>query len=277
MIERIAAECLDAMKRQEKPVDLLEAFALPFPILVISEMLGASPDMIEEIGRLHTPLLSRETPADQLAESFMKMNELAARLVRAKHADPSQGLLGELVAQGGLDDQELAGLALLMMSAGHETTANLIALSVYFLLQNKELFKLMSSGPLTHAMANELLRYLSIVQFVSRAALVDVKLGEELIKAGDTVTISIPAANRDNECFEAPNTFDPERGENSHLAFGYANHQCVGHNLARAEIRIGIAELLRGLPGLRLAALPEGISTRDTTSIYGIHRLPVTW
>jgi cytochrome P450 len=270
-------ECLDAMEAVGGPVDLMRSFALPVPVGVISELLGAAPEVAEELQRLRVTLLRPETTPEEGMAANKATMDLMGELVRGKHRVPSDDLLGELVAGGELDDQELAGMMMLMLIAGHETTSQLLGLSTYLMLTEEKLFDAVAKGPVTDATANEFLRHLTIAPFIVRAAVADVEVGGVKIAAGETVTLSLLAANRDPKRFDAPDLFDPERAENSHLAFGHGIHQCIGHNLARTEVRIALPALLRRFPKLRLAVPREELRMRDAMHIYGPHRLPVTW
>jgi cytochrome P450 len=210
--------------------------------------------------------------------SVKATHELMGRLVSVKRREPADDLLSRLIADGDLNDQELTGLALMMLIAGHETTGQAIGLSTYFLLQDEDLRRRLATGPaLSDAAVGELLRYLTNVQFVTRVALTEVELGGVSIAKGDCCTISLSAANRDAESFPDPDVFAETGARCSHLAFGHGIHQCIGQNLARAEIRIAIGALLQRFPGLRLAADDTRITTRDALNTYGIDRLPVVW
>ncbi|MEV4019279.1 cytochrome P450 [Nonomuraea angiospora] len=124
----------------------------------------------------------------------------------------------------------------------------------------------------------ELLRHLSIVHMgPTRTALADVEVGGRLVREGEVVTISLPAANRDPGRFERPDRLDFRRSATGHLAFGHGLHQCLGQQLARVEMRIGYTALLRAFPDLRLAVPAEEIPLRDSMLIYGVECLPVAW
>ncbi|MFD2768421.1 cytochrome P450 [Micromonospora eburnea] len=277
-IERVTTEYLDAMERLGPPADLMQAFALPIPVQVISDILGSGPEFADELQRLRAVTLDPQRPADDVAASVRATHELMGRLVSVKRREPADDLLSRLIADGDLNDQELTGLALMMLIAGHETTAHTIGLSTYFLLQDEDLRRRLTAGPaLSDAAVGELLRYLTNVQFVTRTALTDVELGGVLIKKGECCTISLSAANRDARYFPDPNVFAEAGARGSHLAFGHGIHQCIGQNLARAEIRIAISALLRRFPRLRLAADHSHTNTRDAMNTYGLDRLPVVW
>lgn len=278
VIQQIADDVLDAMEKQGSSADLVRSFALPLPIRVISEIIGGTQDVTDEFQQLRIPMITPGTPPEQARAAMVRTGELMRELVAAKRAKPSADLLGSLIAGGDLTDDELAAIALQILGAGHETTAHMFALGTYLLLQDDELRqRLTTEGPWTDEAADELLRYLTIAQFITRAALEDVEFGGQLVRKGETVTIALSAANRDPERFPDPDTFDPERAQNGHLTFAHGVHKCLGVHLARTELRVGMPALLRRFPKLRLAIQPEEIGTRDAMSTYGVHELPVTW
>ncbi|MFI1098735.1 cytochrome P450 [Streptomyces sp. NPDC020917] len=277
-IERITDACLDALEAQGSPADFMATFALPLPVLVICELMGASADLAAELQKLRVPMLSPGAAPADVAHAAKRTSELMHDLVRERRAAPGGDLLSELIATGELNDEELANLTFLMLIAGHETTANTIAMSVYLLLQDDAVRASLGDGSQVDDRAvNELLRYLSVVQFVSRAALADVELGGRTVRQGETVTISTSAVNRDERRFAEPDAFHAEGAGVGNLAFGHGLHQCIGHNLARTEIRIALGRLLGRFPGLRLAARPQDIATRDAMNTYGVTELPVRW
>jgi cytochrome P450 len=122
------------------------------------------------------------------------------------------------------------------------------------------------------------MRYLSIVHAeVERIATEDFTMGGQSIRAGDFLVMNLPAGNWDKDFVDHPERLDADRNSRGHLGFGYGVHQCIGQNLARAEMQIAFAALARRLPGLQLAVPPEDLSFRDDHTIYGMHELPVTW
>jgi cytochrome P450 len=157
----------------------------------------------------------------------------------------------------------------------------MIALSTLYLLQNPKAAAALrdSQDPKPIAKAvEELLRYLTIVtSLVDRIAAEDVEIGGQLIRAGEGMIINLPAGNRDSAFFPDADTFDIDRANHGHVAFGYGTHQCVGQVLARAELEIAIPTLLRQLPTLRLDIPLESLELRNGMGVFGVHRLPVTW
>ncbi|RKN37470.1 cytochrome P450 [Micromonospora endolithica] len=277
-LDRITNEVLDDMAKHGNEGDLVALFALPMPIKVISQILGGTPEMSVEFQQLRMPILTPGTPPEQIRAAMMRTTELMHGLVAAKRAQPADDVLSTLIAEGTLTDDELAVIALQVFGAGHETTAHMIALGAYLLLERPELReRLTTEGPWTDEAADELLRYLTIAQFITRAALSDLEFGGVKVSKGDTITVALHAANRDPVRFPEPDTFDPERAENGHLTFAHGVHKCVGVHLARAELRYAMPALFRRFPGLKLATTPDQIGTRDAMLTYGVNQLPVTW
>jgi cytochrome P450 len=124
----------------------------------------------------------------------------------------------------------------------------------------------------------ELLRYLSIVQYeVNRGALADIEVAGQLVRAGESVLVSLPLANRDPARYTAPDALDLTRPSGGHLAFGHGVHQCLGQQLARIELRLGFTALLARFPDLRLAVPAADVPLNTERGIYGVAELPVTW
>ncbi|GAA1651386.1 cytochrome P450 [Nonomuraea maheshkhaliensis] len=277
-IEEIAAELLTAMERHGPPADLVEMFAGPLPGLVICELLGVPTGDREEFVRGMSVLGRLDVPAGEKMAAFGKMQSFMLDLVRAKRERPTDDLLGGLIDSSDLTDGELAVIGGILTGAGFDTTANMIALGVFALLDHPaQLAALRSDPALIGNAVEELLRYLSIIPATVRAALEDVELGGELIKAGQSVTVSVPAANRDPKHFPDPGTLDLRRPTSAHVAFGHGVHQCLGQQLARVEMQVAIPALFDRFPSLRLAVPPEEVPTREDMMIYGVHSLPVTW
>ncbi|MFI7638080.1 cytochrome P450 [Nonomuraea sp. NPDC049400] len=203
------------------------------------------------------------------------------RLVAGKRANPADDLLSGLVhdADPPLTDAQLVDVALVLLGAGHETTANMLSLGAFALLEHPDqLAALRNDSTLIDNAVEELLRYLTIVQLgVSRVTTEPVTLGGVDLPACATVVIATPEANRDPQHWPDPDRLDVHRPRTSHLAFGHGIHQCLGQQLARIEMRIGLRELITRLPGLRMAVPAEQVPLRNEMLIFGVHSLPVTW
>ncbi|WEB45646.1 cytochrome P450 [Streptomyces yunnanensis] len=279
-VERVVDEQLDAMAKAEGPVDLVQAFALPVPSLVICELLGVPYADREEFQRNSATIVRLDASAEELQQAQKAMRGYLHQLVVAKRANPTDDILSDLVRSGELTDEELAGVGVLLLIAGHETTANMIALSTMCLLRNPEQLEALRADPsLMDRAVEELLRYLTVVQFgVRRTALEDVELHGHQIKAGSLVVASLASGNRDTARFtDAPEQLDVGRPYSPHLAFGHGIHQCLGQQLARVEMKAALSALLERFPTLRLALPVEQVPMRDNMLVYGVHELPVTW
>jgi cytochrome P450 len=169
----------------------------------------------------------------------------------------------------------------ILLQAGHETTANMIALGTVALLQHPDQLARLRDSDDPTLLANiveELMRYLTIVHSqVERVAIEDLTVNSQLIRAGDFVLLNLPAGNWDAAFVDDPDTFDVDRNARGHLGFGCGVHQCIGQNLARVEMQVAFSTLARRLPSLRLAVPLEELSFAYEKEIYGIHELPVTW
>jgi cytochrome P450 len=280
-IERIVADHLDAMAAAGPPADLVSSFALPIPSLVICELLGvpyADHEFFQEVTTRMIELdETPESAASAASELARYMDDQAGR----KFAAPSGDILGALAAGGQVSREELANIGVLLLVAGHETTANQIALSVFTLLEHPERLAALRADPeLTEDAVEELLRYLSVLHLgaPSRVALEDVELEGTRISAGEGVTLSLPAVNRDPAVFADPSElrFDREHPR-QHLALGHGIHQCLGQQLARIELGIALRGLLEHFPTLALAVPADEVPLRADSPVFGLRRLPVTW
>ncbi|QLQ36541.1 cytochrome P450 [Micromonospora robiginosa] len=278
-------QALDDLAAAGPPADLVSTFALPLPSMVICHLLGvpyADHDFFQTRSRT---LLDREMPPERVRRDFEELRDYVRTLVddRRARADDADDLLGRLVRErvepGELEVDELVGMALLLLIAGHETTANMIGLSVLLLTGDPARYAILRDEPERAAdLVEELLRYLSIVRTgLFRVAVEDVEVGGRLIRAGEGAIALISLANRDDEVFDDPDAFDPYRQAHQQVAFGFGVHQCIGQPLARAELRIALVALARRFPGLRVTAAPEELSTRDNSIVFGLDTLPVTW
>ncbi|PNE34747.1 cytochrome P450 [Streptomyces eurocidicus] len=276
-VERITAERLDAMARQGPPVDLVAAFAHPVPALMICELLGVPEADREDFQRTAAGMNDPGATLEQMLAALASLTERVHALVPAKRAHPTDDLLSDLTTTD-LTDDELAGIGSFLLAAGLDTTANMLGLGTFALLRNPEQAAALRAEPeLAEQAVEELLRYLTITHTGFRAALEDVELDGQVIKAGETVILSVQAANRDPERFADPDVLDLRRRATGHMAFGHGVHQCLGQQLARVEMTVAFPALFTRFPTLRLACPPEEVPVRADQNIYGVHRLPVTW
>ncbi|MFE4621236.1 cytochrome P450 [Streptomyces sp. NPDC056747] len=277
-VAEITAEHLDAMERGGPGADLVEAFARPLPALMICELLGvpyADRDRFQ--GHADTIMSMDVSPEDRYA-AYVGLQEYMAELVAAQRAAPGDDLLGDLARDSDLSDEELVGVGGFLLAAGLDTTANMIAHGTFALLTDPAQADALRTDPdLAPHAVEELMRYLTIAHTSVKSALEDVELEGRLIKAGESVTLSLEAANRDAERFPDPDVLDLHRKATGHLGFGHGIHQCLGQQLARVELTVALPALLRRFPTLRLDMPADEVPLRTDMNIYGVHRLPVTW
>ncbi|WP_049563311.1 cytochrome P450 [Nonomuraea sp. SBT364] len=275
-IEEIATGLLDAMEAGGTDAELVEAFARPLPALVICELLGVPDDGRDRFQERARALSGLEVSREEQIAAYLALREVMRELVAAKRAAPADDLLSGLMASD-LTDDELAGIGFTLLGAGLDTTTNQLALGAFALLSSPGRARALSESESAGEVVEELLRYLSVIPFLLRVALEDVDLDGHPIKAGETVTVSIQAANRDPDRFADPDLLDLSRPSGGHLAFGHGIHQCLGQQLARVELLAGLPALFGRFPGLRLAVPPREVPLRTDMLIYGVHGLPVTW
>jgi cytochrome P450 len=280
-IKAIVTEHLDAMADQGGPVDLMQAFAQPVPSLVICELLGVP--YADRAGFQRRSVAIADLTLDLEERRAVLEESLAymADLVKRQRADPGDDLLGTLVRDHGdeLPDEELINLGNLLLLAGHETTANMLALGTLLLLRQPDQLALLRDRPaIVDQAVEELMRYLTIVNSaLTRTAKRDITIGGTAVKAGDIVVCSLLSANRDQAVADDPDVLDLTRKPTSHVAFGHGIHHCLGAPLARIEMRIAYPALLRRFPALRLAVPFEQIHFHASSAVYGVQTLPVTW
>jgi cytochrome P450 len=267
-----------------KPVDLMEAVALPVPSLVICELLGvpyADHDFFQQNSK---QLISLTASPDDRAQAHRNLGGYLYNLVGEKLENPGDDLLSGLtdrIKAGELTKQDAAGIGVLLLLAGHETTANMIALGTLALLEHPDQLAVLretDDPKVVSAAVEELLRYLNITHNGRRrAVLEDIEFDGQLIKAGEGLVFPNDIGNRDPEAFDNPDRLDLSRDARHHVAFGFGVHQCLGQPLARMELQVVYSTLYRRIPTLRLAAELAEIPFEHDGSVYGVHSLPVTW
>jgi len=284
-IQTITDDCIDALVSGPQPGDLVAALALPIPSLVISRLLGVPYEDAEFFQEQAEIKLARFASAEENAKRSLVLANYMAELVEAKLADPAEDAVSDLaerVKAGEITVKEAAQLASGLLVAGHETTANMIGLGVLALLEHPDQLAVLRDATDPGVVANaveELLRYLSIVQTGQRRiALEDIEIAGEVIRAGEGIIIDLAPANWDPEAFAEPDRLDLRRaGAEQNLAFGYGRHQCVGQQLARAELQIVLPTLFRRIPTLRLAVTMDEVPFKHDRLAYGVYELPVAW
>lgn len=283
---RTLATCERLMDRMEQRgrFDLIADFALPLPVAVISDLLGVPPrDRRKFAGWSKTIIKNSATPWGLLASlpDLLAMLRYERWLVAEKRARPCDDLVSDLVkaeeAGDKLDSDELLSMIGLLLTAGHETTTNLIGNGVLALLEHPDaLYQLRDDPALTESAVEELLRFASPVETSTfRYAREDLDLAGTTIRRGEMVLGVIASANRDPRQFDDPHRLDLTRTPNKHLSFGLGGHFCLGAPLARLEARIAFNVLLRRLPHLTLAYPDRSPRWRRGMVFRGLEFLPI--
>ena len=284
-IQQITEDSIDEMLAGPKPGDIVTALALPVPSLVISLLLGVPYEDAEMFQHHANVGLARYATGEDTVKGAMSLHKYLAQLVEAKMENPAEDAVSDLaerVTAGELSVKEAAQRGTGLLIAGHETTANMIGLGVLALLQYPEQAAVLRETDDPKVVANaveELLRYLSIIQNGQRrVAAEDIEIAGEVIRAGEGIIIDLAPANWDAKEFAEPDRLYLHRsGAGQHVAFGYGRHQCVGQQLARAELQIVFHTLLRRIPSLELAVPIDDIPFKHDRLAYGVYELPVTW
>ena len=283
MVQQVVDDLLDEMVRKGAPADLYHDFALPIPSIVISHILGVpyeDHDFFQDRG---TKKLAYSAHPDVPVRAAAEMREYIGELIARKEREPGDDLLSRLIEEqlrpGHLARDEAVRMAELLLIAGHETTANMIALGTLSLLLDRAQFDYLRDDPALSARAvEEMLRFHSIVQYgLSRVATEDVEINGQLIREGEGVISLINAANWDPTVHPNPETFDVRKKRTMHVAFGFGIHQCLGQPLARLEMDVVFSTLPNRLPSLDLAVPAAEIDFKRKALVYGVETLPVTW
>ncbi|MFG3702165.1 cytochrome P450 [Micromonospora sp. NPDC047620] len=279
-IQDIVDQRIDAMLAAGPPADLVAAFALPVPSMAVCVLLGVP---YEDRDAFEGPARSLfDADPEQAADAMTALSDYFGQLIRDKETNPGTGLLDDLIAgqvrKGSLSREELVRYAMLMLIAGQDTTANVISLGTLALLEHPDQFaKLRDSPNLAPGAVEEIMRYVSLIEAISRVALEDIEISGYHIKAGEGLLIGAAAANFSTALVSTPEQLDVTRSPRHHLGFGFGVHQCIGQNLARIELELAFRTLTRRIPGLQLAVPASEIRTSVTGPMERLTTLPVTW
>lgn len=283
-VQKIVDDQIDELLSGPRPADLVESFALPVPSLVICELLGVPYEDHEFFQKNSSAIIKVSQDRSQtmaaMAALFGYLNDLMGRKLEHPTDDLLSGL-AERVTSGELTREEAAQMGVLLLIAGHETTANMIALGTLALFEHPDQFALLrhtEDPELINSAVEELLRYLTIThRGRPRAVLEDIEFDGQVIKAGEGIIFANELANRDPDAFADPDRLDLSRDARTHLAFGFGVHQCLGQPLARMELNVVLSTLYKRIPTLRLATDPDKINYKHDGQVYGVYELPVTW
>jgi cytochrome P450 len=280
-------EDLLARVQDRGSMDLVADFAHELPLCVIAAVLGLPgsdqrclKNWTQDFARLFGtfPL----TPPDfrEIGASILQFRDHIRIAIRMRREHPTEDLLSNLLAAAEMDktlsEDEVVANVILLLAAGHKTTANLIGNGILALLQNpSELQRLRDDTSLILSAVEELLRYESPVQFTTRLVSEELELGGNWMRPGHRVRLALGAANRDPTQFENPDVLDLSRTNNRHVAFGHGNHFCLGAQLARVQGQIAIGAVVRRLPGLRLPS--TALAWQRNVTFRGLESLHVSF
>lgn len=260
-VRQLAEELLAAVK-DRGGMDVVRDLAYPLPANVIAEMLGMPTDEREKLQAWSSDILAIFAPADmdqlrQCQRSVLEMQDYVRDLVAARREDPRDDLISTFVAaeaEGVVDEDEIVANCVLLLFAGHETTANLIANGLVLLFENPDQFQLLKDKPeLMTSAVEEMLRYDGPASMILRVTAEPVEIAGQEIPAGKVVYLAMLAGNRDPEVFADPDEFDITRTPNRHTAFGLGAFYCLGAALARMEADVCFTVLREQVPDLRPA------------------------
>ncbi|MDJ0458634.1 cytochrome P450 [Arthrobacter sp. NQ7] len=283
-VQEIVDQLIEDMLATDGPVDLVQAFALPMPSLVICELLGVPYADHSFFQRNSNALINRQASPQQRRQAVEELVGYLHGLLETKKNQPAEDIFSDLAQRtqkNELSSHDAAMMGVLLLVAGHETTANMIALGTLALLEHPDQLKRLQEEEdpkLVVSAVEELLRYLTITHDGrKRVALEDIEISGHTIRAGEGVIMATDLGNRDPEAFPKPDALDLGRDARHHVAFGFGVHQCLGQPLARMELQVAYGTLFRRIPTLRLATTLDKVPFKHDGSVYGVYELPVTW
>jgi cytochrome P450 len=282
-IREIIDSLIDKMLEAGPPADLVSAFAIPLPSMVMCGMMGTPYEDHTIIMKFQSQRHSVTAGPEVAAGASRGLVDYVRGQIDEKEKNPGDDLFSRVIRDyvqaGQLSKDDLAEMGALLLRAGHDTTANMVALGTTLFLQHPEQLELLKADPsLAPQAVEELLRFLSPVQYAPRRmATEDITISNVTIPKGQGIFTLVPSANRDASAFENPDTFDIRRDASHQVAFGYGIHQCLGQPLARVELQEVFSVLFRRFPTLRLAVPFEELEFRNDMQVYGLRSLPIAW
>jgi cytochrome P450 len=279
VLAAIVADGIKGLREHGAPADLVRLFARPVATRTGCEILGipyADRAQFEDFPEVaHNP----ESTPEQQGAMYFQLHTYLTGLFARKRAEPGDDLISMLATSGEVTDEELFNMVMLVYIAGVATTESALGLSIFALLRHPGQLDALRADPgLIGNGVEELLRYLTINHSeIFRTATETVELGGVTVAEGQTVTVSLPAANRDPAKFDRPDSLDLRRNTSGHLAWGYGVHQCLGQNFGRTIIALSASALVTEFPELTLAVAPDRAELRFDRSLFGLGSLPVSW
>jgi len=277
-VRQIARELL-AEWPETGEIDAFHHYTDPLPIAVMAELLGVEASERPLFKRCGDAIVySSGADPETLRAAQRELEAYLRGVFERRRREPRQDLISLLLSPSdegpALDERSLLGLCFTLLVAGTETTTSALGNAMWLLEQRPELKRRLAANPAAiPAAVEEILRFESPVQGLSRVASRDVTLHGRTIPKGARVHLLWASANRDPRAFPDPDRFDPERTPNNHVAFGFGIHFCLGASLARTELRIGLEELLARAPAFRLDT--AGLRRLPSDTNRGFGALPI--
>lgn len=280
-LERLVDSLLDRIETLEGPVDLVAEYTSQLPALMISHLLGMPYEEASKLDEWTRHQSDQTLSAEEVQSSISALKAYTADRVAEARKTPGGDLISALVHDHTniVSDAESVGLVFSIVTASLDTTSRLSTLAILALLRNPEQRAIMQeAGGLTEANMDELVRYLSPAPNAQwRYITEDLTIGEQSLKAGERVSVSLLAANWDPELIGDNPELDLRREPVPHVAFGVGMHQCPGQHLARLEVSILVSRLFARFPDLRLATDSQDLEWLESDLIYTTRTLPVVW
>lgn len=246
-IAAIVAAAAARLRALGSPADVFEHFARPISVAVHALVLGIPDHRIDDFDRLFADPSTSQEKAD-----FVRA------VLDERRGDPGEDVVSDLLSSE-LTDAEIEGLVMVLMTSGRDSVAYMISTLTVALLTNPDQLDAVRRDPsLVPGAVEEIMRFGAMfVTLFPRPAVRDLELDGLAVRAGQTVSVSAAAANRDPARFDEPDRFDVQRDSFGHLGFGHGSHGCVGQQLARREVAEAIGALVTGFPGLRLVSAEQ--------------------
>lgn len=282
-VEEICDDLLDRLAALPAgEVNLREGFAYPLPIEVICRLLGIPDDARSGLRRTVDGVFNTSATPEEVVANQHELYAILGDLVAYKRDNPGDDLASSLISArdedgSRLSEAEMVDTLILMISAGHETTVNLLDHAITALLTHPDQLDLVRSGRASWTdMIEEALRWQAPVAHLPlRYAVEDIEVGDTLIRRGDAILIGYAAAGRDATVHADADRFDVTRPSKEHLSFGYGVHFCIGSALARLEAEVALPALFTRFPDLTLAVPPTDLQPVESFISNGHRRLPV--
>lgn len=285
-IQTIAKQYVDKMEAMNGECDFVKDIALLYPLRVIMSIIGVAPEeetmmlkLTQELFGGQDPTQSRGGEVGDGLQVLMDFFSYFTALVEDRKKKPS-GDLASVLANALVDGEPMEQLDqisyfIITATAGHDTTSATISGGMKALLEHPDqMAKLCKYPELANQAAREMIRWVSPVRHMMRTTTEDIVLRGKTIKAGESLCLWYPSANRDEDAIENPDTFDIERDNRNQLAFGFGGHMCLGQHLAILEVELFFKELLPRLSHIEFAADPEWV---QAIFVGGLKSMPVKY